>query len=115
MAVPGRPDRSGGFDAEGRNHGVAQRDQRLLPRGWIEECPPRQLAHARLFRCTQVNAVAIEQTGVLVPARNDTFRRRRRPAYLRFAVQTHAHDDVTYSRGHQASRTAAFYELSSSK
>ena len=44
MAVPGRPDRIGGFDAKGRNHGVAQRDQRLLPRGWIDECPRRQLA-----------------------------------------------------------------------
>ena len=41
MAVPGSPDRIGGFDAKGRNHGVAQRDQRLLPRRWIDEFPRR--------------------------------------------------------------------------
>lgn len=39
--------------------------------------------------------VGIEQAGVLVPDRNDTFRRRRL-AHLLFVIQTHAVDTVAY-------------------
>ena len=46
---PGRSDLAGGFDAKGRHHGVAHRDQCLDPCGRIANCPDRQHAHAVLF------------------------------------------------------------------
>ena len=45
---PGRSDLAGGFDAKGRHHGVAHRDQRLIHAGGS---PTVRVASTRMLYC----------------------------------------------------------------